>query len=168
MKRIFKIILEGEEHEAEIVPDGDAYQVSLGGVSHRFQPLLRESPLYSFLIDDAQVLEADITFQKDQCRLNLKNLPYQMEVFDPRRRAVSQSDLGGGDGTIAAPMPGKVVDVKVAAGDKVEKGQAAVIIEAMKMQNELFAAIDGTIKEVHVKAGDTVEAGQKLVVIVKE
>jgi len=168
MSVIYKIILEGEEHEVKIESKESDYELSLDGVTHRFTPLLKEAPLYSFLIDDSQVLEADITFQKDHCSLNLKNLPYQMEVFDPRRRTISQSDGGGGDGTIAAPMPGKVIDVKVKAGDKIAKGDPAVIIEAMKMQNELLAAIDGVVKELHVKPGDTVEAGAKLVVIAKE
>jgi len=168
MSVTYKIILEGQEHEVKIEATEAGYELCLGGETHRFAPLLSEAPLYSFLIDDSQVLEADITFQKDHCSLNLKNLPYQMEVFDPRRRVISQSDGGDGDGTIAAPMPGKVIDVKVRAGDKIAKGEAAVIIEAMKMQNELMAAIDGVVKELHVKAGDTVEAGAKLVVIAKE
>jgi biotin carboxyl carrier protein len=168
MTRIFKIIFDGEEHQVEITPAEDSYRVTLAGAAHRFQPLVQEPPLYSFLVDDAEVLEADISFQKDSCQLNLRNRPYHLEVFDPRRRIVSSADLQDGGGTISAPMPGKVVEVKVKEKDAVEKGQAVVVIEAMKMQNELFAPSGGSVKELHVKAGDTVEAGAKLVVIAKE
>ncbi len=167
MGRIYKIILDGTEHQAEVLPQEDGFQVSLDGVSHRMLPLLQEPPLYSFLIDGTEVLELDISFQQDQCQANFRNLPYRFEVYDPRRRRVSQSDSNENDGTIAAPMPGKVVEVKIAVGDEVKKGQAIVVLEAMKMQNELFAPLDGKVKEVRVKAGDTVESGAKLVLIEK-
>ncbi|HCU24624.1 MAG TPA: hypothetical protein DF383_06380, partial [Deltaproteobacteria bacterium] len=138
MKRILKIILEDQEHEAEITPDEGAFDVTLGGVTHRFEPLFAKGSLYSFRIDGAEVMEADVVFRQDNCELNLRNVPYHLEIFDPRRRVISQSESAqGGQGLIAAPMPGKIVEIKAAAGDQVEKGQALVVIEAMKMQNEL-------------------------------
>jgi Acetyl/propionyl-CoA carboxylase, alpha subunit len=167
MKRIYKIILDDEEHDVEIEPLDEGYRVSLQGVTHRFRALRDKPPLYSFLIDDSQVLEADILFNKDQCELNMRNLPYHLQVFDPRRRMVSQSEGGPAGGLIQAPMPGKVVEVKVASGDAVSKGQALVVLEAMKMQNELYSPIDGVVQEIHVKAGETAEAGQKLLLVVK-
>ena len=56
-------------------------------------------------------------------------------------------------------MPGKVIAVLVAEGDQVEKGQGLVIVEAMKMENEVHSPIAGEVKEIKVKAGDTVEGG---------
>lgn len=168
MTRIYTVLFEDQEHQVEIKSVEGQYQVTLDGTTHSFSPLLAKGSLYSFLIDGKEVMEADVSFRQDNCELNLRNVPYHLEVFDPRRRVVSQSDAaGGGHGLISAPMPGKIVDIKIAAGDAVEKGQALVVIEAMKMQNELAAAIDGVVQEIHVKVGDAVESGQKLVMVAK-
>ena len=64
---------------------------------------------------------------------------------------------------INAPMPGKIVDVKVQPGTAVKKGDVAVILEAMKMENEIRVGQDGTIASVEVSAGDMVEGGSELV-----
>ena len=60
-------------------------------------------------------------------------------------------------------MPGKVVELLVQAGDMVEKDQGVIIIEAMKMENEIRAAVAGTVKAVHVEAGRAVESGELLI-----
>jgi len=170
MAREYTLLLEDEEHTVEVVPDGDSFVLKLENAQHRFSPLLDKSPIYSFLIDDSEVLEAEIAFDKDQCEMNVGHVPYNLTIFDPRHRLASQGDLGGGSGQglIAAPMPGKVVDVKVSLNAKVKKGEAVVIVEAMKMQNELTSPLEGVVKEVSVKAGDTVESGQKMILISKE
>jgi biotin carboxyl carrier protein len=62
-------------------------------------------------------------------------------------------------------MPGKIVAVLVSDGDKVEKGQGLVIVEAMKMENEVRCPINGEVREVRVKTGDAVEAGAVLAVV---
>ena len=70
--------------------------------------------------------------------------------------------LGGGD-SLNSGMPGKIVKVLVAAGDVVKANQPILIMEAMKMENEMRASHDTKIREVLVKAGDSVESGQKLI-----
>jgi biotin carboxyl carrier protein len=67
--------------------------------------------------------------------------------------------------SILAPMPGLVVEMKVSTGDRVAAGQAIVVVEAMKMQNELSAVAPGIVSEVHVKKGDAVASGQLLVTL---
>jgi biotin carboxyl carrier protein len=62
-------------------------------------------------------------------------------------------------------MPGKVIAVLVAEGDPVEKGQGLVIVEAMKMENEVRSPISGEVKEIKIKPGDTVEGGAVLVIV---
>jgi biotin carboxyl carrier protein len=62
-------------------------------------------------------------------------------------------------------MPGKVIAILVSEGDAVEKGQGLVIVEAMKMENEVRSPIAGAVKEIRVKQGDTVEGGTALVVV---
>ncbi len=69
------------------------------------------------------------------------------------------------EGAVVAPMPGKIMDVKVSEGDTVKKGDILVLLEAMKMENEIVASRDGTVKEVRVKPGDNVDRGAILVVI---
>jgi glutaconyl-CoA decarboxylase len=62
-------------------------------------------------------------------------------------------------------MPGKILDVKVAVGASVDSGDLVVMLEAMKMENEIFASAAGTVKEVRVKSGDSVNTGDVLVVL---
>lgn len=66
---------------------------------------------------------------------------------------------------ICAPMPGTVMSVKVSNGQSVKKGDVLVVLEAMKMENEIFAPCDGTVASVAVSNGDSVESGKVLVVL---
>lgn len=70
-----------------------------------------------------------------------------------------------GASSVQSPMPGKVVKVLVAPGDEVKSGQGVVVVEAMKMENELKSPKDGKVKAVAVKEGQAVEAGQSLVTL---
>lgn len=84
-----------------------------------------------------------------------------------RRRSGRKDDgsHGGGPQRLVAPMPGKVVRVLVSKGDRVQRRQPLVVIEAMKMENELRAAGDGAVAEVHVREGQSVEAGTLLALV---
>ena len=88
-------------------------------------------------------------------------------VIDTDRTRASRSLGKGGAGkgveVITAPMPGRIVRVPVAAGEAVQAGSPLIVIEAMKMENELRAQHDAKIGTVHVKPGDTVERGAKLI-----
>ncbi len=79
-----------------------------------------------------------------------------------RRRAAAHA---GGAPTIVAPMPGRIVRILVQAGDVVSARQGLIVIEAMKMENELRAPGPGTVTEVRIAEGDSVEAGSVLIVI---
>jgi len=88
-------------------------------------------------------------------------------VVNGRRTSRGGGDAASGHGehTVAAPMPGRVVRVLVAPGDEVAARQPVVVVEAMKMENELRSPKAGRVKEVEVAAGASVEAGRVLVVI---
>jgi biotin carboxyl carrier protein len=77
--------------------------------------------------------------------------------------ALGSKGAAAGEGTVLSPMPGRVLKVLVAEGDAVEAGAPLVVVEAMKMENELCAARSGTVRKIHVAAGSTVESGARLV-----
>ncbi|MGB8858614.1 MAG: acetyl-CoA carboxylase biotin carboxylase subunit [Ilumatobacteraceae bacterium] len=83
----------------------------------------------------------------------------------PARAASHGAAAGGGSGNVEVPMQGTIVKVLVEVGQAVEAGQAVVVLEAMKMENQITAEKAGTVKEIKVKAGDTVGAGDVVVVI---
>ena len=99
--------------------------------------------------------------------LALDGFRYEVEALDERTRAVrdltAASASASGPAPVVAPMPGLVVRVNVAPGDQVQAGQGVVVMEAMKMENELRASAAGTVKTVRVAAGTAVEKGAVLV-----
>jgi biotin carboxyl carrier protein len=99
--------------------------------------------------------------------VTVRGRSHLVQVLDPRRRRRAGA-LDGGEGPleILAPMPGKVVKVLVAEGQQVSSGDGLLVIEAMKMQNEIRASRTGRVEKVHVGEGAGVEAGFKLVRLV--
>ena|SRR5215218_3516819 len=92
---------------------------------------------------------------------------YEVTLTDPKHLRGAGVAHGAGEGRaqVVAPMPGKVVRVLVEAGRQVEAGQGVVVVEAMKMQNELKSPKSGTVSELRAEAGATVNAGDVLAVI---
>ena len=91
---------------------------------------------------------------------------FPVEIFDPRAmRARRGPGLNDGPQTITAPMPGKVVRVLVEAGAQVECGQGLIVVEAMKMQNEVKSPKAGRVASVKAAAGATVAAGEALLIV---
>lgn len=71
----------------------------------------------------------------------------------------------GAAGAITSPMPGTILDIKVTEGQSVKNGDIILILEAMKMENEIFASSDGVVKSINVQKGSSVNSGDELVVI---
>lgn len=120
-----------------------------------------EPGVYSVIVDgvscEARVLGNEITIAGHR---------FTFEIDDPRRWKRSSGAAGGhGHANITAPMPGKVVRILAAAGDEVTAGQGIVVVEAMKMQNELKAPRAGRIASIDCKENDSVNAGGILAVI---
>lgn len=97
-----------------------------------------------------------------ECRVDEK-----IKIVDPKRLRSGHNSGGQQDGVaqIVAPMPGKVVRVQVEEGSRVEKGAGVIVVEAMKMQNEMKSPRSGVIVTVNVKPGDTVNAGDVLAIL---
>lgn len=81
----------------------------------------------------------------------------------PAPAAAPAAPAAAGSVSVDAPMPGNILDIKVSNGASVKAGDVLLILEAMKMENEIVAPQDGTVASVNVNKGDTVEAGQTLV-----
>ena len=92
---------------------------------------------------------------------------FEGEALDERTRAIrditAASSKSSGPAPVNAPMPGMVIRVNVAVGDKVQAGQGVIVMEAMKMENELRASAAGVVKAVHAEVGKAVEKGTTLV-----
>lgn len=85
---------------------------------------------------------------------------------EPAKEAVPVASAEIGEGTVInAPMPGTILDIKVSIGDVVKRGQAVVVLEAMKMENDIVATCDGKITSILVNKGDTVNSSDPLVTI---
>lgn len=132
-----------------------------------FQTLAEDGAL-SLLIANRS-LEAVVEQRDHIWQILMRGELYSVQVQDERAYRLAQarsSDVGGsGDATIRSPMPGLIVAVSVAEGDVVTKGDKIVILESMKMENELRAAGDGVVSRILVSKGDSVEKGQDLVII---
>ncbi len=99
--------------------------------------------------------------------VTVKGRAYDIRLTDPKhlRGAGASGAQDAGRAQIKAPMPGKVVRVLVEAGQAVEAGQGLVVVEAMKMQNELKSPKAGAVVELHAREGATVNAGEVLAVV---
>jgi biotin carboxyl carrier protein len=119
--------------------------------------ILVEGSSYEVYIEATRVDAGQVTVAK-------RHFDYQVD--DPRQWKRSGDTAGGqGRAAILAPMPGKVVRIMVALGDEVEAGQGIVVVEAMKMQNEMKAPRSGKVAAIQVKENDSVVAGAVLAVI---
>lgn len=147
------------------------YCVNLDGKPLEIEARLLRPGLLSILIDGRShrvVLEDDAPASNGTdpaLYLEGRRFPYRVE--DPRSLKTRRAHAGGSDGpkAIKASMPGRVVRVLVKHGQPVEANQGVVVIEAMKMQNELKSPKAGTVAEMRVAPGDTVTAGDVLAVI---
>ena len=101
--------------------------------------------------------------------VSLDGSSVRVEIIDPLalKRRRREDEVGAG-GVIKALMPGRVVRILVQKGDAVRKGTGLLILEAMKMQNEIQATVDGTVDEIFVEPGTTVDGGADLLHVTKE
>ncbi len=123
------------------------------------------------VIIDGEELEVEVEIDGEIYRATVQGQTFEFIIPDSTGNAPRKRGGGGSrkrSGTVSASMPGKVVTVEVSVGDTVEEGETILILEAMKMQNEVVAPISGTIIEVHCEDGLNVEANVPLVVIEPE
>jgi biotin carboxyl carrier protein len=143
--------------EKHVSVDGKVYQVD-------FEPVSGQ-PVYSLIVD-GRSHEGYAAQDDDTWQVLLRGRLFPITVEDEREKRLRSAAGGGvaetGEFHLKAPMPGLVVSIPVEEGQAVKKGQVLLILESMKMQNELKSPRDGTIGRVRVKAGETVEQKQTL------
>lgn len=163
------------EHTIEVDnhgADDGYYTMYLDGEPHEVDAKLLKSSIVSALIDHRSY-DVDLERTGDpsdtldgRLSVRVRGRMLAMEMLDERRKKMkeaAQSHLGGGgSGRVDSPMPGKVLKILVAEGDEVAEGQGVVVVEAMKMENELKAPCAGKITNVVVKEGQTVDAGTNI------
>ena len=125
------------------------------------------SPVRGLLVDDRSYRVVPERKGSGVWKLHLHGEVVVADVVDERTKAIREMAGSGavtvGPRPIVAPMPGMVVKVEVSEGDRVEAGEGVVIVEAMKMENELRSTGAGVVTRVHVREGDAVEKDQVLV-----
>jgi biotin carboxyl carrier protein len=158
--------ISGKLRVIEFDPSSHRCTALLDGKPMEFEAELLRPGVLSLLVNGKAyrvVLEDDA--EEPAILLEGRRFPYRLD--DPRSLKARRAHSRGADGprSLKASMPGRVVRVLVEAGATVEAHQSIVVIEAMKMQNELKAPKAGVVAELHVAAGDTVASGDVLAVI---
>jgi pyruvate carboxylase subunit B len=128
------------------------------------------SHLWNLVLDGrSHTLRARRRDGRGDWELEIEGRRHRVLALDERSRAIREltgaAAVSHGPLEVAAPMPGLVIKVEVSEGDAVERGQGLVIIEAMKMENELKATTAGRISDIRVAAGQAVDKGETLLVI---
>jgi biotin carboxyl carrier protein len=143
--------------EKHVSVDGKVYEIDFESVAGQ--------PVFSLIVD-GRSHESYIYQGDDNWQVLMRGRLYPVQVEDEREKRLRAAAGGGvaetGEFHLRAPMPGLVVAVPVTEGQSVKRGEVILILESMKMQNELKAPRDGTIGRIRVRAGETVEQKQTL------
>ncbi|CAN5553285.1 acetyl-CoA carboxylase biotin carboxyl carrier protein subunit [soil metagenome] len=159
--------ISGTKHEVEINRTDDSVHAVVDGREYTLDVSQPEPGLY-VLRDGSKMSVAFVSNLADgTSQVSINGHTIDVKLTDPKRLRGSSVDAEHADGAaeIKTAMPGKVVRILVAQGDAVQKGDGIIVVEAMKMQNEMKSPKDGIISEIRVAESDTVGAGDTLVVI---
>jgi biotin carboxyl carrier protein len=181
----YEVEVGGKARHVAVTRVGDAFAVTVDGREWRVDAVRVDAQTLSLLVDRADRLPEllgtgqappgprrgyDVSIAANAMGGLIVSVGATPVVvaLDSRRRWSRRDDTGTagtGPQRLVAPMPGKIVRVLVGPGDSVSARQPLVVVEAMKMENELRAGRDGTVTDVHAREGTSVEAGALLVVI---
>lgn len=157
----------GRSHPVEVTGGDGRYRVTIGSEVWDVDARLTAQGISSLLIGGLSYV-ADVTDHEGACVVDLQGETYVIDVEEETRHIIRTRGGAAGAGgaqVLKAPMPGRITHVAVTPGSRVNRGDALVVIEAMKMQNEFKAGVTGTVKEVRVEPGQAVNPGDVLVVI---
>jgi biotin carboxyl carrier protein len=160
----FEVQISGKTRTVELQRNSDRWQISLDGAALDADAIEISPNVFSVLVN-GESYEVRIAVANDsKLTLQTRHHEFVAEVVDPRawRGRHHGAVEAQGRQEIVAPMPGKVVRVLVKAGDKVEAGQGLLVVEAMKMQNEVRSPKTGTVERLLAREGHAVNAGEVL------
>ena len=160
MNRIFNVEIREESAGREVYVDGRKLKVD-------WMP--DTGSTMKIVIIDGKPYETDWSWNGDKMliRVNQNNLEVNINMEGFRKAGSGKNKNHSESEEILAPMPGMVVDIKIKSGCRVKDGEALIILEAMKMENEIRCPFDAIVREVFVEKGMSVEKGQRLVKIKK-
>jgi biotin carboxyl carrier protein len=166
-------VVQGVERQVEITAQGaDGFTVHVDGVRFELTAQQIDASTLSVVAADAQAWAAGLTLDpatQDVLSVDVHGHNVPVAVYDLRRQALRQAQqsvqTADGPADVASPMAGKVVAVLVEEGQAVEQGQGLVVVEAMKMENELRAPKAGTIRRLKAEVGAAVDGGLALCVV---
>ena len=166
---IYQVTVEGTAYTLELkaTPENPGRWICrLDGEEIEVDALLVERGILSLLTNGSSV-EARHEVAAAGQKIVLRGKSFSCEVRDPRALGSRKSSGSGAHQPkkISASMPGKVIRILAPAGTQVEEGQGVIVIEAMKMQNELKSPKKGTVQKILAGQGDTVRAGEALAII---
>jgi len=156
-----------ESHEVEVERVAAGYRVTLDGQVLEVDARALTGAERSMRIDGASHVAAVTERADGELTVQVAGELHTVRVEEAARHAIrTRGGAAGAQGqTLKAPLPGKITLVAVRPGDAVNRGDTLLVIEAMKMENELKAAAAGTVSEVHVAPGQAVNPGDVLLVI---
>lgn len=163
MKRRVRIL--GETIEVELAPNGEAVDFTAGEKRGQFT-VAETGPGVASVLLDGRSYVARVHSGRQGMTVEVDGHAFAVDVRDPREW-LEGGDAGGAAGRqeIVAPMPGRVIRILVQPGEEVTPGQGILVVEAMKMQNEMQAAHSGKVTSIRVEPGASVTAGDVLAVI---
>jgi len=165
---IYNVRIEDREYQLEVVEGGKTLEVRLNGRSVKLENFTTSAGRPTMLLKDNRPFEIVISKENSAYECWLASRSVRCEIVSEKEARYAQ--LAGNNvaaskiHTLRAPMPGLVVRVEVEIGQQVKKGDGLLVVEAMKMENELKASYPGTIKEIKISVGQPVEKNQILVV----
>ena len=162
---IYDIAIDGQHYRLELNQVDGRWTCRLDGRDVEVDAVLARRDVLSLRIGN-QAYEVKCERVGNDAHIWVGSMRYAAEVRDPRSlRGRARAAEEHGPKKLAAPMPGKVVRVLVAQGDEVEAGAGVLVVEAMKMQNEVKSPKKGIIQKIQVKEGAAVNAGDVLAIV---
>ena len=152
------------EEKVRVHRNGTGYEVTIGDRTYQVDAATARTGLRSLRIDGSHH-EVAVRQVRDAYWVSTPSAAGPVSVTDPLTHLASQTRGGKGgrrSAKVTAYMPGRVVAILAQEGEAVTSGQGIVVLEAMKMQNEIRAEQDGTLAKVHVQPGQAVEGGDPL------
>jgi biotin carboxyl carrier protein len=162
---LYDITIDGKKYRLDLNRADGRWSCRLDGREFEIDPILTRPDVLSLRIGD---LSYEVKSERvaNELHLWVGSTCFAVEVRDPRSlRGRTRAGDDHGPRKITAPMPGKVVRLLVREGDEVEPGQGVVVVEAMKMQNEIKSPKKGTIQKILVSEGAAVNAGDVLAIV---